>query len=133
MRLSKLINFWLSMMKMLLFSCSMVFNSLTQWAATFQVPLSREYSRQEYWSGSSFPSQGDRPIPGVESESPVWQVDSLTLNHQGRLMKIQDWGFSPNNHSLLCEWSIISAPLLIMGWLPSTLYVHQLQPQLLPH
>ena len=31
-----------------------------------QVPLSVEFSRQEYWSGLSFPSPGDLPNPGIE-------------------------------------------------------------------
>ena len=35
------------------------------------------FSRQDYWSGLSFPSPGDLPNPGIEPESPVLQVDSL--------------------------------------------------------
>ena len=34
-------------------------------------------SRQEYWSGLSFPPPGDRPDPGIKPASPVLQVDSL--------------------------------------------------------
>ena len=34
-----------------------------------QVPLSMGFSRQEYWSGLSFPSPGDLPNPGIEPES----------------------------------------------------------------
>ena len=33
--------------------------------------------RQEYWSGLSFPSQGDLPDPGIEPESLALQADSL--------------------------------------------------------
>ena len=29
------------------------------------------FSRQEYWSGLSFPSPGDLPDPGIESEFPA--------------------------------------------------------------
>ena len=36
-----------------------------------------ELSRPEYWSGQPFPSPGDIPDPGTESESAVLQVDSL--------------------------------------------------------
>ena len=39
-------------------------------------------SRQEYWSGSPFPTEGDLPDPEIESASlvsPAWQVDSLPL------------------------------------------------------
>ena len=34
-----------------------------------QVPLSMEFSWQEYWSGLPFPSPGDLPDPGIESTS----------------------------------------------------------------
>ena len=36
-----------------------------------QVPLSMEFSRQEYWSGLPFPSLGDLPDPGIQPESPA--------------------------------------------------------------
>ena len=39
------------------------------WAVAHQAPLSMEFSRQEYWSGLSFPTPGDLPDPGVEPES----------------------------------------------------------------
>ena len=35
------------------------------WAVAHQVPLSREFSRQEYWSGVPFPTPGDLPNPGL--------------------------------------------------------------------
>ena len=44
---------------------------------THQAPLSMEFSRQEYWSGLSFPSPGDFPDPGIEPGSPVLQADDL--------------------------------------------------------
>ena len=34
-------------------------------------PFSREFSRQEYWSGLPFPTPGDLPHPGIESVSPT--------------------------------------------------------------
>ena len=34
-----------------------------------QAPLSMEFSRQEYWSGLSFPSPGDLPNPGIKPKS----------------------------------------------------------------
>ena len=34
-------------------------------------PLSKVLSRQEYWNGLPFPSQGDLPEPGIEPVSPV--------------------------------------------------------------
>ena len=36
-----------------------------------QVPLSMEFSRQEYWSGLQFPPPGDLPYPGIKLMSPV--------------------------------------------------------------
>ena len=36
-----------------------------------------EFSRQEYWSGLSFPSPEDLPDPGIELGSPALQADSL--------------------------------------------------------
>ena len=35
------------------------------------------FSRQEYWSGLSFPSPGYLPNPRIEPGSPTMQVDSL--------------------------------------------------------
>ena len=36
-----------------------------------------EFSRQENWSGSSFPSPGDLPDPEIKPGSPALQADSL--------------------------------------------------------
>ena len=36
-----------------------------------------EFSRQEYWSGLSFPSPGDLPNPGIEPRYFALQGDSL--------------------------------------------------------
>ena len=49
-------------------------------AVTRQAPLSMGCSRQEYWSGSEFPSAGDLPDPGIKSTSLrllYWQAGSL--------------------------------------------------------
>ena len=35
----------------------------TQWTAAHQIPLSMEFSRQEYWSGLSFPSPRIKSFP----------------------------------------------------------------------
>ena len=59
-----------------------------------RTPLSmEEYSRQEYWSESLFPSPGDLPDPEIRPRSPAFQADSLTYEsprknmegHEGRL------------------------------------------------
>ena len=41
------------------------------WTATHQAPLPLEFSRQEYWSGVSFPTPEDLPDPGPEPTSLV--------------------------------------------------------------
>ena len=54
------------------------------WTVAYQAPLSMGFSRQQYWSGLSFPSPGDLPNPGIKPKSPVspaLQADSLPLSH----------------------------------------------------
>ena len=47
--------------------------------------MSMEFSRQEYWSGLPFSSQGDLPDPGIEPRSSVLQADSLPSEPLGKL------------------------------------------------
>ena len=49
-----------------------------------QAPLSLEFSRQEYWSGLSFPSQGDLPNPEIKPRSPALHADSLPSEPLGK-------------------------------------------------
>ena len=61
-------------------SRSVVSNSFViPWTVAHQVPLSMEFSRQEYWNGLPFPSPGDLPNPGTECGSPALQADSSTV------------------------------------------------------
>ena len=57
---------------------------VTPWTVAYQAPQSKEFSRQEYWSGLPFPSPGDLPNPGIEPGSPVLQADSLPTELQGK-------------------------------------------------
>ena len=41
------------------------------WTAARQSPLSMKFSRQEYWSGFSFPTWSHLPYPGIEPASPA--------------------------------------------------------------
>ena len=59
------------------------------WTVTRQAPLSMGFSRQESWSGLPFPSPGDLPNPGMESQFPRLQVDSLTFEPLGKLCLIK--------------------------------------------
>ena len=57
---------------------------VTQWTVAYQAPQSMEFSRQEYWSGSPFPSPGDLPNPGIETRSPAIQADTLPSETRDR-------------------------------------------------
>ena len=54
---------------------------VTPWTVTHQPPLSMGFPRQEYWRELPFLSPEDLPNPGIESGSPVLQVDSLPRTH----------------------------------------------------
>ena len=49
----------------------------TPWTVACQASLSMGFSRQEDWSGLSFPSPGEHPDPGIKSGYPALQEDSL--------------------------------------------------------
>ena len=49
-----------------------------------QAPPFLGISRQEYWSGSPFPSPGDLPDPGIKHMSPALQADALTSEPPGK-------------------------------------------------
>ena len=44
---------------------------VTPWIVAHQVPLSMEFSKQEYWSGLPFPTPGNLPNPGIKPTSPA--------------------------------------------------------------
>ena len=52
-------------------SCSVVSDPLWPHGLVCQVPLSMEFSTQEYWSGLPFPSPRDLADPGIEPASLV--------------------------------------------------------------
>ena len=49
-----------------------------------QAPLSMGFSRQELWSGLSFPSPGDLPDPEIKPRSPALQADLLPTELLGK-------------------------------------------------
>ena len=55
----------------------------TPWTVARQAPISMGFSRQEYWSGLTFPSPGDLPNTGIKSWSPELQTGSLPTELQG--------------------------------------------------
>ena len=57
-------------------SCVRLF--ATPWTVAHQAPPSMRFSRQEYWSGLSFPSPGDLPDP--------WRRSNPGLPHCGQVL-----------------------------------------------
>ena len=57
---------------------------MTPWTVAHQASLSKEFSRQEYWSGLLFPSPGDLPDPGTGPGFPALQADSLLSEPPGK-------------------------------------------------
>ena len=55
---------------------------VTQSCLTLCDPM--EFSRPEYWSGSSFPSPGGLLNPGIEPRSPTLQADSFPAEPPGK-------------------------------------------------
>ena len=69
---------------LLLFSHSVTSSAFaTPWTIARQAPLSMEFSRQEYWSGLSYPSPGDLPDPGIEPVAPALAGGFLTTEKVG--------------------------------------------------
>ena len=50
--------------------------------------VSMEFSRQEYWSGESFPSPGDLPNPGIKPGALELQADALPSKPPGKPSKL---------------------------------------------
>ena len=90
----------------------------TPWTAAYKAPLSREFSRQEYWSGLPFPSPGDLPNPGIEPRSPALQANALPSEPPGKpffmkvIIKLFLSPFLPRKRHFQSHW------LLILCWLP---------------
>ena len=55
---------------------------VTPWTVTCQASLSLEFSRQEYWSGLSFPSPGDLLDSGIKPKSSCIVGDPLPSEPQ---------------------------------------------------
>ena len=64
--------------------------SATLWTVAHRAPLSRGFSRQEYWSGLPCPPRGDLPDPGIKPVSLTcvsylhWQAGSLPPEPPGK-------------------------------------------------
>ena len=68
--------------------CSVMSDSVTPGTITRQAPLPMEFSRQEYWSGLSFPTPEGLPDPGIK-----WM--SLTQGSNLCLLHLLHWQVDP--------------------------------------
>ena len=101
-------------------------DSVTTWAVASQAPLSKEFSRQAYWSGLPFPPPGDLPNPGIELRSSTLQTDSLPSEPPGK----------PKNSgvgSLSLLQGIFLTPELNQGLLHCRWILYQLSYQGIPY
>ena len=56
----------------------------TPWTVACQVPLSMQFSRQEYWSGLHFPSSGNLPDLGIKPVALVLAGRFFTTEPRGK-------------------------------------------------
>ena len=56
-----------------------------------QAPLSMEFSRQEWWSGSPCPSPGHLSDPGMKAHLPYCRYILYLLSHQGSVDHNKLW------------------------------------------
>ena len=86
-----------------------------------------EFSRQEYWNGLLFPSQGNLPDPGIEPGSPAVQADSLLSEPPG--LSVMPNLFSEVDVTIgsisfcSCYW-FISMSIYAFSWIFSTVSRH---------
>ena len=55
-----MVSVFIALLLLLLSRFSCVRLCAAPWTAAYQAPLSMGFSRQEYWSGSTFPGLGDQ-------------------------------------------------------------------------
>ena len=68
------------------------------------------FSRQEYWSGLSFPSPGDLPNPGIEPRSPSLQADALTSEPPGKPSQSSNASLPAGIFFVLRLWKLATNP-----------------------
>ena len=66
-------------------------------------PLFMEFSKQEYWSGLSFPSPEDLPYPGIEPMSPALQANSLPSEPPGLSMAYNMYNTYIARHAVMAS------------------------------
>ena len=79
---------------------------VTPWTIAHQVPLSMEFSKQQYWSGLPFPTPGDRPDPGIEpttSVSPALPGGFFTTEPPGKPLLKHQFSSVQFSHSVVSD------------------------------
>ena len=74
---------------------------VTPWTVALPAPLSMGFSRQQYWSGLSFPSPGNLLNQEIEPASPALQADSFPLGRRGPHTRIS-WLASEKAQEVFC-------------------------------
>ena len=86
---------------------------VTPWTIAFQVSLSMDFSRQEYWSELPFPTPGDLPHPGIEPISSELADRSYTTVPPGKHLegiKIEILIWLRKWKSLSHVWLFVTSP-----------------------
>ena len=63
---------------------------VTSWTVAPQAPLSKGFSRHEYWSGLPCPPPGVLSNPVIKPRSPAFQGDSLPSEPTGKPIACED-------------------------------------------
>ena len=108
-------------------------DSATLWTVAHQVPLSKGFPRQEYWSGLPFPPPGGLPDSGIKPMSliaPVLAGRFFTTEPLGKLIyftTIKKLFITKTGPSLVVQWLRICAPNagLILGQRSKILHASQ--------
>ena len=94
------IGFWLSQLflkfwQTVVVLVTMSYSFATPWTVAHQLP---GFSRQEYWSGWSFPSPGNLPNPGIKPMSPALAGGCFTTEPSGK----------PFGNLLIDKWIVVT-------------------------
>ena len=94
----------------------------TPWTIAHQAPLSMGFPRQEYWSGSPFPSPGEssQPRDGICICLMHWQAGSSPLRHQGSPKTCLVW---INSFNFCLFEKVIICPLFLKNCLVSRIFL----------
>ena len=96
-------------------SCVWLF--ATPWTADHQAPLSMDFSRQEWWNGSPFPSPGDLPDPGIKPSSPAFA--HLCFSHIEDLVALR-YAIFPHLYQYLLwvqvEWNNVHENIVFLPY-----------------